>query len=67
MHYDSPTKYDIDYYQRKVHRLENDLTALQDELSLAQFRLNKAEDYEIKYEKIFRENQLLLNEKDHLA
>ena len=23
LHYDSPTKYDIDYYQRKVNRLEN--------------------------------------------
>ena len=28
MHYDSPTKYDIDFYQRKVNRLENDLAGL---------------------------------------
>lgn len=28
--YDSPSKYDIDFYHRKVTRLENDLNETQD-------------------------------------
>lgn len=30
IHHESPTKYDIDFYQRKVTRLENDLNDVQD-------------------------------------
>lgn len=39
---DSPSKYDIEFFQRKVNRLENDMTVLQDELSLTKFKLSKA-------------------------
>lgn len=48
LHYDSPTKYDIDFYQRKVNRLENDIATLQDELSMARFKINKTEELENK-------------------
>ena len=30
LHYESPSKYDLDFYQRKVNRLENDLNHRQD-------------------------------------
>jgi hypothetical protein len=42
---ESPTKYDIDFYLRKITRLENDLIQSQDELSRVRIRLRKAEDY----------------------
>lgn len=45
LHYESPTKYDIDYYQRKVNRLENQLGTVEEELSLTKFKLQKAEDF----------------------
>lgn len=57
LHYESPTKYDIDYYQRKVNRLENEVSNLQEELSLCQYKLQKAEDYEKKYELLFSQHQ----------
>ena len=66
IHYDSPTKYDIDFYQRKVNRLENDLTGLQEELSLTKYRLQKAEDFEDKYESLFNQHQNLNEEYDLL-
>lgn len=66
IHYDSPTKYDIDFYQRKVNRLETDLSALQEELSLTRFRLQKAEDFEDKYEVLFKQHQNLFQEYEAL-
>jgi vacuolar-type H+-ATPase subunit I/STV1 len=41
---------DLDFYIRKVRRLENDNNILQDELNKVRVRLRRAEDYEIKYE-----------------
>jgi len=38
------------------------MAVLQDELSLAKFKLNKAEDFERKYEISFQENQDLVSE-----
>lgn len=42
---DSPTKYDMDFYKRKVHRLENDCNSIQEDLNKARIRLRRAEDY----------------------
>ncbi len=39
---ESPSKYDIEFYQRKVNRLENDMAVLQDDLTLTKFKLSKA-------------------------
>lgn len=57
--YDSPTRYDSDFYLRKINRLENDMNVLQDELSGARVRLRRAEDFELKYEVAVRQNQQL--------
>ena len=43
--HDSPSKYDLDFYLRKITRLENDLNDVQDELSRARVRLRRAEDF----------------------
>jgi hypothetical protein len=43
--YESPTRYDTDFYIRKINRLENDMNVLQDELSSARVRLRRAEDF----------------------
>lgn len=67
INYESPSKYDIDFYQRKVNRLENDLAQLQDELGMARFRLHKAEDFEIKYELLFKQNRDLTTDNDKLV
>lgn len=40
--HESPTKYDIDFYLRKIARLENDLNQSHDELSKARVRLRRA-------------------------
>lgn len=64
---DSPTKYDINFYVRKINRLENDLSLLQDELSGARVRLRKAEDFEIKYDLVLKQNNHLLAENDRLS
>lgn len=37
------------------------MAALQDELSLAKFKLSKAQDYERKYEVAFEQNQNLVS------
>jgi len=47
--------------------LENDLAQLQDELGLARFRLHKAEDFEIKYELLVKQNQTLAADNDRLV
>ena len=48
---------DIDFYERKIRRLETDLTALQDELTTARLRLRTAEDFQIKYELLLQKSQ----------
>lgn len=50
-----------------MNRLENDLAQLQDELGLARFRLHKAEDFEIKYELLVKQNQLLTAENERMT
>ncbi len=57
LHHDSPSRHDIDFYQRKVNRYEAEIGKLEHELSVTRFRLAKAEDYEVKYEAIFQEKQ----------
>jgi hypothetical protein len=57
---ESPSKSDISFFQRKCQRLENDLNTLQDELSSARLRLRRAEDFEIKYDLIIKQNSNLL-------
>ena len=47
--------------------MENDLAQLQDELGLARFRLHKAEDFEIKYELLVKQNQTLAADNDRLV
>jgi hypothetical protein len=42
INHDSPTKYDIDFYKRKINRLETDFGALQDDLNKARVRLRRA-------------------------
>jgi len=68
INYFSPSKNDLDFYQRKAGRLEGDLTQLQgmgwcysEELSVARLRLRTAEDFEIKYELLTNQNNSLLH------
>ncbi len=42
-----------------------EISRLEHDLSVAQFRLSKAEDYEIKYDSLFKDNQKVA--KDHEA
>lgn len=57
LHEDSPTRHDVEFYVRKVNRYEAEITRLEHDLSVAKFRLSKADDIEIKYDILFRENQ----------
>ena len=45
INFDSPTKYDMDFYKRKAGRLENDCNTLQEDLNKARIRLRRAEDF----------------------
>lgn len=54
----------MDFYKRKVNRLENDCNSLQEDLNRARIRLRRAEDYELKYELILKQNTNLQNEID---
>lgn len=45
---------DLEYYERKVLRMEQDINLLQEELSRTRVRLRGAEDYEIKYQIIMK-------------
>ena len=58
--FESPSKTDITFFQRKCQRLEDDLNMLQDELSSARLRLRRAEDFQIKYDLIVKQNSNLL-------
>ena len=57
LHQDSPTRHDVDFYVRKVNRYEGEIARLEHELSVCRFKLSKSEDYEQKYELLFKENQ----------
>ena len=57
---------DIDFYVRKIHRLEQDLQGCEDELSNAKVRLRRAEDYEYKCELAAKHNNKLTLDNDSL-
>lgn len=57
LHGDSPTRHDVEFYVRKVNRYEVEIARLQHDLSVTKFKLSKAEDYQIKYDLLFKENQ----------
>ncbi|MCB0370049.1 MAG: hypothetical protein KDD45_11655 [Bdellovibrionales bacterium] len=42
---------------RKVNRYEAEIARLEHEVSVTKFRLEKAQDIEIKYDILFKENQ----------
>ena len=54
----------MDFYKRKVGRLENDCNTLQEDLNKARIRLRRAEDFELKYQLILKQNSNLQNELD---
>lgn len=62
---------DIDFYERKIRRLQSDLANFQEELTNARLRLRTAEDFQIKYELLLQksqqENDRLKNEERELA
>jgi len=62
LHGDSPTKHDVDFYIRKVNRYEVEIARLEHDLSVTKFKLSKAEDHEIKYDILFKENQKTVTE-----
>ena len=47
---------DIDFYERKIFRLEGDIAALHEELNTARTRLRTAEDFQIKYELLLKQS-----------
>lgn len=49
---------DIEYYQRKVVRMEQDICILQDELNRVRIKLRTAEDFEIKYRILLKNNEV---------
>lgn len=49
---------DIEYYSRKVVRMEQDISLLQEELNRTRLRLRTAEDYEIKYRILIKNNEV---------
>lgn len=50
------TPNDLDFYVRKVRRIENDNSQLTDEINKLRVRLRRAEDFEIKYEVLLNEH-----------
>lgn len=60
LHAQSPTRHDVQFYVRKVNRYQGEIARLEHDLSVAKFKLSKAEDIEIKYDILFRENQKAL-------
>jgi hypothetical protein len=53
---------DIDFYQRKIIRLEDDINILHDELAKLRAQLRIAEDYEIKYNILLKTTQTEIEE-----
>ena len=60
LHEDSPTRHDVEFYVRKVNRYETEIAQLEHDLSVTKFKLSKAEDIEIKYDILFKDNQTTL-------
>lgn len=52
-------KYDLDYYLRKIARIENELNNVQDELAKARVKLRRSEDFEIKFDLLSKQNSNL--------
>lgn len=50
INHESPSKYDMDFYSRKINRLENDNNQIHEEVNKLRIRLRRAEDFELKYE-----------------
>lgn len=50
---------DLDFFARKVRRLENDNNIIQDELNKVRVRLRRAEDFEIKFDLLTAETNAL--------
>jgi hypothetical protein len=55
---------DLDFYVRKVRRLENDNNIIQDELNKVRVRLRRAEDFEIKFDLLSGEANALRKDID---
>jgi hypothetical protein len=53
---------DVDFYQRKIIRLEDDISILHEELAKLRTRLRVAEDYEIKYHILLKNSEAELME-----
>lgn len=56
------TPNDLDFYVRKVRRLETDNAQLTDELNKLRVKLRRAEDFEIKYEVLLGEQTKIKKE-----
>ena len=67
LHEDSPTRHDIDFYVRKVNRYEAEIARLEHDLSVTRFKLSKSEDYEVKYDLLFKENQNTISDHQQAA
>ena len=50
-------KGDIEFFERKISRLETELIASQEELATVYTKLRTAEDFRIKYEVLLRKAQ----------
>lgn len=57
---------ELDFFLRKIKRLEGDMKLLENELSNTKIRLKRAEDYEIKYEVTSKEVYALTVDNDSL-
>lgn len=55
--HESPTRHDVEFFVRKVNRYEAEIVQLEETMSLLKFRLSKAEDYQAKYDQLFKANQ----------
>lgn len=49
------SKNDLEFYQRKIRRLQNELAISQDETNKLRVKLKRAEDFQFKYETIFKQ------------
>lgn len=58
------SKGDLEFYQRKIRRIENELAIAQDEVNKLRVKLKRAEDFEMKYEILFKESTELKNDNE---
>lgn len=54
----------MEFYQRKIRRIENELAIAQDEVNKLRVKLKRAEDFEMKYEILFKESTELKNDNE---